>query len=72
MIQLGRLVNEKCYPYTSGQTGVASECKINLNSKSILCPSDGTVYSKPLLSVAPAYPLRVESPVRKKKIYSLF
>ena len=57
------MVNEKCYPYESGQTGYASECKLNSNSNKLICPSDNKVYTKPLLNSAPAYPLRVETAV---------
>ncbi len=59
-----RLVNEKCYPYESGENGAAPECKVNSNSLRIYCPSDNRLYNKPLLNTGPAYPLNVETPVR--------
>lgn len=59
-LQYESLVNEKCYPYESGQTGVAGECKINPNR--IMCPSNNQPYTKPLLNSSPGYPLKVESP----------
>ncbi len=59
----GGLVNEKCYPYDSAERGVASSCQINSITDKIICPSDNKLFSKPLLSSSPAYPLRVESSV---------
>lgn len=58
---VGGLVSEKCYPYESGETGYAPECKVNSNSNRLICPSDNRAFTKPLLNSAPAYPLKAET-----------
>jgi phage-related protein len=55
------IVNDKCYPFTSGVTGVADECKINTNVNRVYCPSTNQIYNGPMFSSSPAYPIRVES-----------
>ena len=57
-----RIVNEKCYPYESGESGVAPDCKVSAGSK-FYCPSDNKVYTKQFLTASSAYPLKVESQV---------
>jgi hypothetical protein len=64
MYAWSRLVSEKCYPYESGKSGMAPECKVNSNSNKIICPSDNRVFNKPLLNTGPSYFLRAESSVK--------
>ena len=58
-----RIVTEKCYPYESGSTGKAAECKINSNANRIICPSDNRPFNKPLLNSGPGYYVRAASSV---------
>lgn len=58
---VGGLVNEKCYPYESAESGFAPACQISSITEKIVCPSDNKPFNKPLLSSSPAYPLRVET-----------
>lgn len=58
---VGGLVNERCYPFASGINGVAPSCQLSSITEKITCPSDNKLFTKPLLSSSPAYPLRVES-----------
>lgn len=57
----GGIVTEKCYPYESGSTGKAAECKINSNANRIICPSDNRPFNKPLLNSGPGYYVRAAS-----------
>lgn len=62
-----RLVTEDCYPYESGESGIASECKLNFHNtfynNRMLCPSDGKPSKNVLLSSSTPYQLSVESSV---------
>lgn len=58
---LGGIVNDACYPLESDRTGSASDCKVNSNLNRVVCPSDGRLYTKPLMNSGPGYPIRAIS-----------
>ena len=60
---LNRLVSESCYPYESGESGVAPQCKVHAYAKRPVCPSTGEIFTKPMLNVGPVYPIQIETSV---------